>query len=163
VDGEDYYFVDERTFLDMANKGFFLEHAAVFGNFYGTSTAQLQRALDSGSDLILEIDWQGARVVRQAYPAAVSIFVLPPSESALRERLLERGRDALDVIDARMRSALAEMSHFDEYEYLLINDDFDAALQELCTVVLANRYKTASRRHRLGPLLGSLIASASVI
>jgi len=163
TDGEDYYFVAPKEFHAMVAAGEFLEHAEVFGNFYGTSTEQIQRALDRGIDLVLEIDWQGARVVRQQYPNAISIFILPPSEAALRERLVARGRDTPEVIEARMDSARDEMSHFHEYEFLLVNDDFETALEELCTVVLASRYRTAYRHRRLSAPVAGLIASGSPI
>lgn len=163
IDGQDYHFVDEKQFAAMVDRQEFLESAQVFGNHYGTSSGEIQRALETGEDLVLEIDWQGARVVRSAYPEAVSIFILPPSEGTLRERLIGRGNDSAEVIERRMREALSEMSHFDEYQYLIINDDFSTALDELSAIVRSNRFRTAARRHRLGADLTALIASIDAI
>ena len=121
----------DSRFREMVASSEFVEHAEVFGNLYGTSKQQLDRMLGTGTDLVLEIDWQGARIVRESFPSNVSIFVLPPSEAVLRERLVLRGDDP-NVIERRMRAALGEMSHYAEYDYLLVNDDFETALQELC-------------------------------
>lgn len=159
TDDEDYFFVSDSTFRKMIANGEFLEYAKVFGNLYGTSKTQIQHRLDAGVDLLLDIDWQGARIIRQAYPDAISIFILPPSEAALRERLVGRGDERPTVIEERMRSANSEMSHFEEYEFLLINDDFERALDELGGIIGACRLKTASQRRHLGPDLGGLIAS----
>lgn len=162
-DGEDYFFVDEPTFREMIAGNKFLEYAEVFGNLYGTSNKQIQLVLDNGTDLLLEIDWQGARRIRETYPGSVSIFVLPPSEAALRERLVGRAGDEAVVIEQRMQAARSEMSHFAEYEFLLVNDDFDVALEELCAIVRACRLKTALRRRALGPDLARLIASGDAV
>ena len=115
----------------------FIEHAQVFDNFYGTSKAGVQQQLDSGTDVILEIDWQGARQVRKLFPDAVSIFIVPPSVEALRERLSNRGQDSEEVIERRMADALAELSHYDEYDYIIINDQFEQALDDLRCVLHA--------------------------
>jgi guanylate kinase len=161
TDDEDYFFIDEATFAQLVADGEFLEYAEVFGKRYGTSKAQIQRSLDTGIDLLLEIDWQGARNIRRAYPEAVSIFIVPPSEAALRERLVGRGGDDPAVIEERMQAAMSEMSHFDEYEFLVINDDFAQAVDDLCVIVRACRLKTATQRQRLD--LGSLMASADSV
>ncbi|MDP6183323.1 MAG: guanylate kinase [Gammaproteobacteria bacterium] len=163
TEGEDYFFVDKEAFRQMISNGDFLEHAEVFGNLYGTSRAQVQRSLDNGIDLMLEIDWQGARNVRRVFPEAVSIFILPPSKEVLRERLIGRGGDNLQVIEQRMEAAMSEMSHFGEYEFLVINDDFDQALEEVCAIVTACRLKTAVQRRRLRPNLAGLMASADAL
>ncbi len=163
TNGEDYIFVDEVTFRQMITAGDFLEYAEVFTNLYGTSQAQIQRTLSNGTDLLLEIDWQGARSIRRAFPNAVSIFILPPSTAALRERLIERGGDDPRVIEQRMQAAIGEISHFCEYEFLLVNKDFDKALEELCAIIHACRLKTAIQRQRLGPDLGGLIAPANAL
>jgi guanylate kinase len=162
-DGKDYFFVDHETFRHLIDEGDFLEHAEVFGNLYGTSNAQIQRTLDNGTDLLLEIDWQGARSIRQVFPGTVSIFVLPPSEAALRQRLIGRGGDDPSVIEQRMRSARGEMSHFAEYEFLVINDEFDRALEELCMIIGACRLKTQARRPDLGSDLRDLMASTDTL
>lgn len=160
ADGEDYFFVDQAAFRQMIADGDFLEYAEVFGNLYGTSKTQVQRMLDKGIDLLLEIDWQGARAIRRAYPEAASIFILPPSKRALRERLVGRGGDDPVVIEERMQAAMSEMSHCGEYEFLLVNDDFDRALGDLCAVVHACRLKTGTQRRRIGPDLSGLLASS---
>lgn len=162
-DGIDYFFVGTPTFEKMVLEGDFLEHAEVFGNLYGTSSAQIQRSLDNGSDLLLEIDWQGARGIRKAYPNAVSIFIMPPSEAALRERLIGRGVDGQEVIDQRMQAAMGEISHYNEYEFLVVNDEFERALDELCLIISACRLKTTSQRNRLDTSLGSLMASGDAV
>ena len=162
-DGVDYFFVDEAEFEKMIQAGDFLEHAQVFGNLYGTSFKQIHRTLDTGQDLLLEIDWQGARSIRSSYSDAVSIFVMPPSEAALRERLVGRGMDGEEVINQRMQAAMSEISHYREYEFLVVNDDFERALEELCLIVSACRLKTASQRNRLSDSLGRLMASADTV
>ena len=163
TEGEDYFFVDPARFQQMVADDEFLEHAEVFGNLYGTSKAQIRRTLDSGLDLVLEIDWQGARSVRALYPETVCVFILPPSEATLRERLVGRGRDDPATIEARMQQAMSEMSHFPEYEYLLVNDDFAVALEGLRAIVLASRLKTHVARARLGPVVDDLLASSSAV
>ncbi|BDM25465.1 guanylate kinase [Pseudomonas sp. NPDC089428] len=137
--GVNYHFVSHDDFKGLIAKGDFLEHAEVFGNFYGTSRSALQEVLDQGNDLILEIDWQGAQQVRKLMPEARSVFILPPSQQALRERLDGRGQDSEEIIAGRMKEAVSEMVHYDEYEYVIINDDFDVALDDLKAVFLANR------------------------
>jgi guanylate kinase len=119
----------------MVGRGEFLEHARVFDNQYGTSRAQAEAALASGRDLILEIDWQGAQQVRRARPACISIFILPPSREELDRRLRARGTDPEDVIQRRLRDAAADMTHWDEFDYVVINDDFDRALEDLVAIV----------------------------
>ncbi len=142
VDGVDYHFVSREEFLRLAGEGAFLEQAEVFGNYYGTSEAGVREQLASGRDVVLEIDWQGARQVRKAFPEAVSIFIAPPSIEALRERLGNRGQDDEAVIERRMRDARSELSHYPEYDYLVINDDFDTALGDLRCIVRAERLRT---------------------
>ncbi|MFF7063677.1 guanylate kinase [Pseudomonas sp. NPDC008258] len=137
--GVNYHFVSHDDFKGLITQGDFLEHAEVFGNFYGTSRSALQEVLDQGNDLILEIDWQGAQQVRKLMPEARSVFILPPSQKALRERLDGRGQDSEEIIAGRMKEAVSEMEHYDEYEYVIINDDFDSALEDLKAVFLANR------------------------
>jgi len=145
-EGVDYFFVDVPTFESMVARDAFLEHARVFGNLYGTSREEVDRALAAGQDLVLEIDWQGARHVRALYPEAVTIFVLPPSVAELRRRLETRGEDRAEVIERRMREATAEMSHYPEYAYVVVNDVFERAKEDLRAIVRANRLRTAVQR-----------------
>ena len=162
VDGQDYHFVDMGTFDAMVASADFLEHARVFDNCYGTSRAAVQARLAAGIDVILEIDWQGARRVRELLPETVSIFILPPSRGALEERLTARGQDGPDVIARRMRDAVSEMSHYDEYDYLVINDDFKQALDDLVAIFTGAgaQLKCTSQALAQAGLLGSLLASA---
>ncbi len=156
--GVNYHFVDRAEFVRMIEHGDFLEQAEVFGNLYGTSQSALQQTLDQGHDLILEIDWQGAQQVRKLMPDARSIFILPPTQQALRQRLTNRGQDSDEIIDGRMREAVSEMSHFDEYDYLVINDDFATALDDLKAIFRANTLLKASQQGRYSELLGQLLA-----
>ncbi|MGD8560319.1 MAG: guanylate kinase, partial [Gammaproteobacteria bacterium] len=143
VHGEHYYFVDQQTFEQMRDAGEFLEYAQVFDNYYGTSRQSVEDTLKRGSDVILEIDWQGAQQIRRLYPDCCSIFILPPSREALEQRLRSRGQDNEKVIDRRMQDAIAEISHYPEFDYLVINDDFDQALAEMTAIVVARRQRTA--------------------
>jgi guanylate kinase len=135
VDGRDYHFVDRAEFDRMVSAGEFLEHATVFDNSYGTSRAQVERSLVAGQDLILEIDWQGARQVRSTLPECCSIFILPPSRDELERRLRGRGTDAEDVIQRRLRDAASDMGHWREFDCVVVNDDFERALAELASIV----------------------------
>lgn len=155
--GVNYHFVSHEEFKALIDKNDFLEHAEVFGNFYGTSRSTLQQVLDRGDDLILEIDWQGARQVRELMPEARSIFILPPNLEALRQRLDGRGQDSDEIIAGRMKEAVSEMQHYDEYEYVIINDDFDVALEELKAVFRSNRLLLSKQQDRHGALLKQLI------
>jgi guanylate kinase len=156
--GVNYHFVERAEFLALIEHGDFLEHAEVFGNLYGTSQSTLQQTLDEGHDLILEIDWQGAEQVRRLMPKARSIFILPPSQQALRQRLTNRGQDSDEIIEGRMREAVSEMSHYVEYDFLVINDDFAAALEDLKAIFRANRLQQGPQQQRFSPLLASLLA-----
>jgi guanylate kinase len=146
IDGQHYHFVTVDEFQRMIAEDAFIEHAQVFDNFYGTSKAGVQQQLDSGTDVILEIDWQGARQVRRLFPDAVSIFIVPPSVEALRERLSDRGQDSEEVIERRMADALAELSHYDEYDYIIINDQFEQALDDLRCVLRAQHLGQEQQR-----------------
>jgi len=139
VSGEHYHFVSVAEFERMVNAGDFMEHARVFDHFYGTNRHSVAEQLDLGFDVILEIDWQGARQVRAVFPGCCSIFIIPPSLEALRNRLMGRGQDSEEVIQRRMRDAQAEISHWDEFEYLVVNDDFHTALEELLAIVNDHR------------------------
>jgi guanylate kinase len=156
--GVNYHFVERAEFLALIEHGDFLEHAEVFGNLYGTSQSTLQQTLDEGHDLILEIDWQGAEQVRRLMPQARSIFILPPSQQALRQRLTNRGQDSDEIIEGRMREAVSEMSHYVEYDFLVINDDFATALEDLKAIFRANRLQQAPQQQRFSTLLASLLA-----
>ncbi len=131
VDGVHYHFVTPDVFKAMVERGEFLEHAQVFDNFYGTSQAAVQAELDRGHDVILDIDWQGARNVKARMEKAVSIFILPPSREELERRLRGRGQDSDEIIARRMRDAVSEMRHYDEFDFVVVNDGFDAALKDL--------------------------------
>jgi guanylate kinase len=137
VDAVNYHFVSRPQFVDMIEQSAFLEHAEVFGNFYGTSQQWVADTLASGEDVILEIDWQGAAQVRKLFPVSTSIFILPPSKQALRERLHKRAQDDTEVIEKRVAAATEEMSHYVEADFLVVNDDFDTALQEMISIVRA--------------------------
>jgi len=133
--GVHYYYVTREEFDRMVANSEFVEHATVFGNSYGTSKQAIADQIQSGKSVILDIDWQGARAIKKWRPEAVSIFILPPSRAALRERLTNRKQDSAEVIDRRMREAVAEMSHYSEFDYLVVNDDFDAALADLKAIL----------------------------
>lgn len=133
--GVHYYFVSREEFDRMVAAGEFVEHATVFGNSYGTSWQAIENLLNSGKSVILDIDWQGARAIKAQRPDAVSVFILPPSRTALRERLIGRGQDSTDVIDRRMQAAVAEMSHYREFDFVVVNDDFDATLADLRAIL----------------------------
>ena len=135
VDGRHYHFTDEQAFQQLIDKNAFLEHARVFGHRYGTHAVTTISLLEEGRDIILEIDWQGARQVRKVFPSCHSIFILPPSLDALRNRLGQRGQDSEEVIERRMRESQDEISHWGEFVFLVINDDFEQALRELRTII----------------------------
>lgn len=147
-DGVDYYFVDEAQFVEMLERGDFLEHALVYGNRYGTSRSRIEALRADGLDLIFEIDWQGARTMRANFPDATGVFILPPSTDALLERLRTRGQDSEEVIARRLAAAQADMAHVDEFEYVIINKDFTTALGELQALVGARRLRYVQQRAR---------------
>ena len=157
VDGVNYHFVDHAQFNAMLERSEFLEHAQVFDNLYGTSQRWVEHTLAEGFDLILEIDWQGAQQVRRLMPDARSIFILPPTQQALRQRLTNRGQDSDEVIERRMREAVSEMSHYVEYDYLVINDDFAHALDDLKAVFRANQLRQQRQQQRHLALLDALL------
>lgn len=146
VDGVNYHFVDEPSFLAMEARGEFLESALVFGHRYGTSRLVVTEALAAGQDLVLEIDWQGARRIRDLFPAAISVFVMPPSVAELRARLERRNEDGPAVIERRMQAAREEMAHYREYQYLVVNDDFERACDDLAAIVRVARLATARQQ-----------------
>ncbi|MBB1488379.1 guanylate kinase [Oceanospirillum sediminis] len=157
-DGVNYNFVSVDQFKALIADNAFLEHAEVFGNFYGTSRLWLEDQLSQGIDIILEIDWQGAQQVRKLMPETAGIFILPPSREELQKRLDNRGQDSAEIIAGRMAEAISEMSHYNEYDYVIINDDFDQALAELKAVIIAQRQKLTCQQARHGKLLTDLLS-----
>ena len=146
IDGKDYYFTTIDNFTEMIKHGEFLEYAKVFDNFYGTSKSSIQSQLDQGLKIILEIDWQGAAQVRTRMKNAKSIYILPPSKAELETRLRNREQDSDEIIARRMRDAKSEMSHFDEFDFVILNDDFDRALQDLAMLFSdPERYQPLSK------------------
>lgn len=158
-DGVHYHYVDVPTFEGLVEQGVFVEHARVFDNYYGTSEAALRDQLAAGRDTVVEIDWQGAQQVRERFPDAVSVFIAPPSIAALRDRLSGRGQDSEEIIERRMRDAQAELSHYPEYDYLVINDDFQQALSELAAIVTAQRLRLAAQSVRYQQALSQMLES----
>ena len=158
VDGEHYHFVDDAIFEKMRDNQQFLEHAQVFDNFYGTSRLAVDSLLEKGLDVNLEIDWQGAQQIRKLYTDCCSIFILPPSRAALEERLRSRGQDDDSIIERRMRDATSEISHYQEFDYLVINDDFDEALEMLKAIILARRQRIQLQVQRQEQLLQDLLS-----
>ena len=148
ADGREYHFTSPSDFLSRKQQGEFLESAEVHGNYYGTSRVWIEQKLQAGQDVLLEIDWQGARQVRQQFPQAVSIFILPPSIAALEERLHKRGQDEPHVITRRLLAAGGEMAHAPEFDYVIINDNFSTALGGLKTIVHASRLRLAAQAGR---------------
>lgn len=145
VSGEDYYFVDEQEFKQMIKEGQFLEHAKVFDNYYGTSKAQVRKQLANGKNVLLEIDWQGAEQIRQKWPACISVFILPPSLDELERRLRARQTDSESVIQRRLNDSVSDISHWDEFDYVIINDNLEEALGELQAVI--NGSNQTNQRH----------------
>ena len=135
INGENYHFVSKERFGEMISNNDFIEHAEVFGNMYGTARSNIKKKLEANIDIILEIDWQGARQVRENMPNSISIFILPPSKNVLLQRLTDRGQDDEETISKRMKNSESEMSHYDEFEYLVINDQFDSALNDLKAII----------------------------
>ena len=156
-DGANYFFVSETEFLSLRDTGAFFEWAEVFGHYYGTGIAQLETRLAQGADVILEIDWQGAQQVRKVLPDSAWAFILPPSIESLKARLEARGQDNQDTIEVRMAAAQAEMSHWEEADYLIINEDFNVALMELQAVVRSLRLRISQQRAALSELIAHLM------
>lgn len=158
VDGRDYHFVTPKRFAELVVGGAFLEHAQVFDNHYGTGRDQVQGQLAAGHDVLLEIDWQGARQVRSASPGCKSIFILPPSRAALEQRLRSRGTDQDAAIARRLADAAADMAHCREFDYAVVNDRFEAAVADLLAIVDGHGQRLRADRAEIGPLLQSLVA-----
>ena len=153
IEGKDYHFVSRETFMNMARHGDFLESAEIYGNLYGTSQSWIAAETANGRDILLEIDWQGANQVRQKFPDCISIFILPPSLQALGARLKARGQDSVEVIALRLQAARGEIAHAAEFDYVIINDKLDMALQHLSAIVVA----AGLRRERQLTFLHALI------
>ena len=156
--GVNYNFVSKEVFLEMVGNSDFLEHAEVFGNYYGTSQSWVETTLKAGRDVILEIDWQGAQQVRRLMPEALSIFIVPPSKNALRERLDGRGQDSAEVIDGRMKEAASETSHYAEFDYLIVNDQFETALEDLKSILRARRVRIEAQKEKITSILQDLLS-----
>ncbi len=160
VDGRDYYFVSQDEFAAMRDRGAFLESATVFDHSYGTSAEAVYKQLNAGQDVILEIDWQGAQQVRQNFPDSTSVFILPPSKQTLEERLRGRGQDDEAIIARRMQDAESEMSHYVEFDYLIVNDDFTVALADLAAIIRARHHVMTVAQRAQASLLSELLGSA---
>jgi len=156
-DGKDYFFIDEPAFQKIIDDHGFIEYAQVFNHLYGTSVAQIQKRLKAGIDVVLDIDWQGAQQIRKLFPQAISIFIIPPSLTTLQERLQNRRQDNEKVIKERMRRAQDELSHYPEFDYLIINDDFETAASELQAIVVTHRLRTACQTIKHTKLLSFLL------
>ena len=156
VDGADYHFLDEAAFKSMVARGEMLEHAHVFGNFYGSPMGPVQEAIEDGRDVLFDIDWQGAQQIKTSAlrDHVLSIFVLPPSIAELRRRLVSRGQDTQDVIQKRMQKSWDEISHWDGYDYVLVNDDLDATFERLTTIVSAERLRQPQQPGLVGFVRG---------
>lgn len=157
-DGIHYHFVQKEHFEDLIAKGEFLEYAEVFGNYYGTSRVWIEDNLNKGIDIFLDIDWQGAQQIRKQMPQAKSIFILPPSKEELERRLNARGQDSEAVIAKRMSEAQSEISHYAEYDYVIVNDDFDVALIDLKAILRAERLKEEKQAAKYNHMLTELLA-----
>jgi len=155
--GREYYFVTVPEFQELISKGEFLEYAQVFDNYYGTGRRPVEDQLSQGRNVVLEIDWQGARLVRKAMPECSSIFILPPSRAALEERLRNRQTDSAEVIARRLRDAVGDMSHWSEFDYVVVNDDFERAVTDLARVIAGGGEDLLADRKSLKPLLAELV------
>jgi guanylate kinase len=160
LQGREYHFVSVPEFQKLVAQGQFLEHAQVFDNYYGTGRQTVERLLASGTDVVLEIDWQGARQVRQALPECITIFILPPSRQALQERLERRQTDSAETIARRLRDAVSDMRHASEFDYIVVNDRFEQAVDDLASIVAGHGENLVRDRASIGPLLGELTREA---
>ena len=156
IDGKDYFFVTNEIFADMIKEDKFLETAKCHGSFYGTSRNFVEEVRDAGKDIIFEIDWQGAKSIKAIFPEAISIFILPPSLKKLEERLIARGQDSEDTIKVRLSAAKSEMSHVNQFDYVTINDNFDDALKELQSIIMAKKLNTKHQKNNYQKLIDQL-------
>lgn len=157
VDGVDYFFVNQATFIEMIAQNAFIEHAQVFDYYYGTSVAQIHRRLQDGIDVILDIDWQGARQIKKIFPEAKGIFILPPSMQTLKDRLSSRGQDDNETIEYRMQGAQAEITHYNEFDYLIINEHFESAVNDLRSIVVADRLSIGRQKNKMKKIISSFV------
>ena len=157
TDGKEYHFINRETFLNMAKHGDFLESAEVYGNLYGTSQTWIETETSCGRDILLEIDWQGAAQVRRKFPDCITIFILPPSLQALEERLKARAQDSASVIATRLQAAQEDIAHVAEFDYVIINDKLDQALQQLSAVVVAAGLRRERQLDSLETLINQLL------
>ncbi len=157
LDGVHYHFSQKEDFLALVQQGGFIEYAEVFGNYYGTAQATVKQQLAKGHDVLLEIDWQGAEQVRNLFPESQQIFILPPSQFDLRQRLSNRGTDSVEVIEHRLSCAVEDMQQYLNFDYLIINDDFNKALHDLESVIIANRLRLSQQANRHQELIQELI------
>lgn len=157
IAGQHYHFEDEQTFLELIAQNAFLEHARVFDQRYGTGREAVESKLATGYNVILDIDWQGARQIRASFPGCCSIFILPPSLQILRKRLARRGQDSEETIKRRMKDARAEISHCDEFDFMIVNDDFDLALVDLQSIIRNGRPQRKERQNQLTNLVAELL------
>jgi guanylate kinase len=157
--GIDYFFVSEEEFINMIDNNAFVEHARVFNHLYGTSIAQIAERLVQGIDVVLDIDWQGAEQIRHSFPDAVSVFIIPPSLDELKSRLMNRRQDRDEVISERMKKAQDELSHYSEFDYLIVNDNFEHAASELEVIIIANRLRMERQVNKQAKLLSFLLSS----
>jgi len=159
IDGVHYHFVDRTEFESLIEQGAFFEHAEVFGHYYGTSKVVIEQTLQKGIDVFLDIDWQGARQVKAQIPDTATIFVAPPSKNELKRRLTERGQDSSEVIEQRMIKAVSEISHYYEFDFVVVNDNFSAALAELDAIVTTRRLRKEKQIIRHQQLFDNLLGS----
>ena len=156
IDGINYHFVSREAFIAMLQRSEFLESAEVYGNFYGTSQLWIQQQLDAGNDILLEIDWQGAQQVRKLFPQAIGVFILPPSLQALEQRLRGRGTDSEESISKRIASAREEITHVDEFDFVIVNEVMDEAIKDLISLVRAPRLGIARQSAKYAALFSAL-------
>lgn len=158
-DGVHYHFVDQETFLNLVEQGAFLEYARVFDYYYGTGRMEVEKQLAAGFDVLLDIDWQGARQIRDSFPSCCGIFIIPPSLDVLRQRLIARGQDSEDVIKRRMRDAQSEISHWSEFDFIIINDVFDEALADMQSIIRHGKLKRPENEVQSREILAELLGT----
>ncbi|BAJ04047.1 guanylate kinase [Shewanella violacea] len=158
VNGQHYHFVTKEEFKALITENAFFEWAEVFGNYYGTSRKVIEQTLTDGIDVFLDIDWQGAQQVKKVMPEAIGIFILPPSRTELEKRLTGRGQDSKEVIASRMAQAASEISHYNEYDFIIINDDFDTALADLVAIIRSQRLTDTGQIHAHNDMIQGLLA-----
>lgn len=163
LNGVHYHFIERADFEARIERGEFVEYADVFGNYYGTSQSTVEQQLAQGHDVLLEIDWQGAEQVRRLFPQCVQIFILPPTQYDLRQRLSNRGTDSVEVIERRLNAAIVDMQQYVNFDYVIINDSFDRALHELEAIIIARRLVTDQQSRRHGQLINALLAPSAVL